>query len=192
MMRLRFAVPADAEALLAIYRPYVEKTSISFETEVPSPAEFSHRIADFSKTYPYLVVEENGAPLGYAYAHAFHERAAYDWTVETSIYIAENARGKHIGTTLYGALLKLLTLQGVKNACAVVTFPNIPSTAFHQAMGFDAAGVLPDFGYKLGNWHSVAYLFKVLGNTEDAPAPVVPCSELDPARVAEILQGDFS
>lgn len=192
MIALRFAVPEDAEALLKIYRPYVDNTSISFETEVPSPAEFARRIADFSQTYPYLVAEEDGRPLGYAYAHAFHDRAAYDWTVETSIYVAEDARGKHVGTSLYRALLELLSLQGVKNACAVVTFPNIPSTAFHQAMGFEAGGILPDFGYKLGDWHSVAYLFKVLRASTDAPAPVIPCQKLDAGRVADILQGAIS
>lgn len=191
-MRLRFAVPEDAAALLEIYRPYVEKTSISFETEVPSAEEFSRCISSYSARYPYLVAEEDGVPLGYAYAHAFHDRAAYDWTVETSIYVAENARGKHVGTALYGALLKLLTLQGVKNACAVVTFPNIPSTAFHQAMGFEAGGILPDFGYKLGDWHSVAYLFKVLQDSADAPAPVIPCPALEPSRVEAVLQGEIS
>ena len=192
MICLRFAVPEDAEALLEIYAPYVEKTSISFETEVPTRDEFSRRISEYSARYPYLVAEEDGKPLGYAYAHAFHDRAAYDWTVETSIYIAEEARGKHVGTALYRALLELLTLQGVKNACAVITFPNIPSTAFHQAMGFEAGGILPDFGYKLGDWHSVAYLFKVLKDSADAPTPMVPCSELDAGRVADILQGAIS
>lgn len=192
MITLRFAVPGDAEALLEIYRPYVENTSISFETEVPSAAEFSRRIAEYSARYPYLAAEEDGKLLGYAYAHAFHERAAFDWTVETSIYIAEAARGTHIGTALYSALLKLLTLQGVKTACAVITFPNIPSTAFHQAMGFEAGGILPDFGYKLGDWHSVAYLFKVLGEHTDAPASLIPCPELDAGRVADILRDAIS
>lgn len=192
MIRIRFAVPGDAAALLEIYQPYVEKTSISFETEVPSVAEFARRIAEYSARYPYLTVEEDGRLLGYAYAHAYHERAAFDWTVETSIYIAEDARGRHVGTALYDALLTLLTLQGVKTACAVITFPNIPSTAFHQAMGFDAGGILPDFGYKLGNWHSVAYLFKFLGERTDAPAPLIPCPELDAGRVADILRDAIS
>lgn len=188
MISLRFARPEDAPALLEIYRPYVEKTSISFETEVPSPAEFSRRIMEISARYPYLVAEEDGEIQGYAYAHAFHERAAYDWTVETSIYIGENVRGRHIGTALYTALLRLLTLQGVKNACAVITFPNIPSTAFHQAMGFEAGGIFPDFGYKLGDWHSVSYLWKQLSDKADAPAPLVSCKDLPPEQTAAILK----
>lgn len=188
MITLRFAVPQDAAALVEIYRPYVETTSISFETETPAPEEFARRISAYSARYPYLVAEENGTILGYAYAHAFHERAAYDWTVETSIYVAETARGRHVGTALYRALLELLTLQGVKNACAVIAFPNIPSTAFHQAMGFEAGGILPDFGYKLGDWHSVAYLWKVLRDTQDEPAPLIACGELNPEQVTEIFQ----
>lgn len=192
MMTLRFARPEDAAALLEIYRPYVETTSISFETEVPTVGEFSRRISDYSARYPYLVAEENGVISGYAYAHAFHERAAYDFTAETSIYVAEAARGRHVGTALYQALLKLLTLQGVKTACAVVTFPNIPSTAFHQAMGFEAGGILPDFGYKLGDWHSVAYLWKPLGDKNTAPDPLIPCPELDPAQVTAVFKDAIS
>lgn len=191
-MSLRFAVPADAAALLEIYAPYVEKTSITFETEVPTADEFARRISAFSKTYPYLVAEENGKPVGYAYAHAFHDRAAYDWTVETSVYVAEDARGRHVGTALYRALLELLALQGVKNACAVITFPNIPSTAFHQAMGFEAGGILPDFGYKLGDWHSVAYLWKPLGDRSGQPVPLIPCPQLDPNRVEPLLREAIS
>lgn len=192
MILLRSARPADAAALLEIYRPYVETTSITFETEVPAVEEFSRRIKAYSARYPYLVAEEDGVISGYAYAHAFHERAAYDFTAETSIYVSETAHGRHVGTALYTALLKLLTLQGVKNACAVITFPNIPSTAFHQAMGFEAGGILPDFGYKLGDWHSVAYLWKPLGDKNAAPAPLIPCPALDPAQVTEVLKEAIS
>lgn len=192
MIKLRLARPEDAPALLEIYRPYVESTSISFETAVPTAEEFAGRIAAYSTRYPYLLAEEHGEILGYAYAHAFHERAAFDWTVETSIYIAENARGQHIGTALYTALLKLLTLQGVKNACAVITFPNIPSTAFHQAMGFEAGGILPDFGYKLGDWHSVSYLWKQLSGKTDTPAPLTACKDLPPEQTVAILNDAVS
>ena len=192
MIRLRFAQPEDAEALLEIYRPYVETTTISFETETPTAAEFAQRIISYSARYPYLAAVEDDVILGYAYAHAFHERAAYDFTAETSIYVSQTARGRHVGKALYTALLKLLTLQGVKNACAVITFPNIPSTAFHQAMGFEAGGVLPDFGYKLGDWHSVAYLWKPLGDKNTPPSPLIPCPALEPAQVAAVLKDAIS
>jgi phosphinothricin acetyltransferase len=184
-MQLRLATPGDAPQILEIYRPYVEHTSVSFETEVPSQGEFAQRIATFSSTFPYLVAEENGLPLGYAYAHAFHDRAAYRWTVETSIYVSEAAHGRHVGTALYRALLALLELQGIHNACAVVTIPNDPSMGFHQAMGFSVGGILPSFGYKLGQWHSVAYLYRPL--REGTPGPIVPLPSLDPAQVADIL-----
>ena len=187
MMTLRLARPQDSAALLEIYRPYVENTSISFETEPPSVEEFRRRVVDFSAKFPYILAEEDGRVLGYAYAHAFHDRAAYDWTVETSIYVAESARGQQVGRRLYDALLSLLTLQGVRNVCAVITFPNDPSIAFHKAMGFEVGGLFPDFGYKLGAWHAVAYLYKVLGSGE--PAPLIPIGGLDRDTVEAVLRG---
>lgn len=192
MMTLRLATPQDSAALVEIYRPYVEQTSISFETEVPSETEFRQRILRFSAMYPYLVAQEDGRILGYAYAHAFHDRAAYSWTVETSIYVAEDTRRRHVGRTLYRALLELLACQGVKNACAVITIPNDPSTAFHQAMGFETCGVMPEFGYKLGAWHSVTYLSRRLGSLDPAPAPVVPIGRLPAEQVAQILNDAIS
>jgi phosphinothricin acetyltransferase len=186
-MILRPALPEDCPALLAIYRPYVEETSVSFETEPPAAAEFCDRIVTFSEKFPYLVAEEQGEILGYAYAHPFHVRAAYGWTVETSIYVAQNRRGTHVGTRLYTALLRLLALQGVKTACAVVTIPNEPSLEFHKAMGFQVSGVMPDFGFKLGQWHPVGYLTLALGEKTVPPQPVIPMPQLPQPLVAQIL-----
>ena len=188
MITLRFARPEDAAALAEIYRPYVEETSISFETEAPSAEEFARRMGEFSRVFPYLAAEEKGTLLGYAYAHAFHERAAYDWTVETSIYVRKDARGRHIGQMLYGGLLPLLKEQGVINACAVVTYPNDPSMAFHAAMGFREAGLLPNAGYKFGAWHSVSYLWLRLREDEGAPTSLRPVSALPAAMVERILK----
>lgn len=171
---LRFAAEQDAEALLEIYRPYVETTSITFETQVPTVAEFTERIRDILTMFPYLVIEEGGELLGYAYAHPFHQRAAYDWTVESSIYVRQDARHEHLGMLLYEALLERLACQGVRNVCAVVTVPNEPSTAFHKRMGFRSAGILPDFGYKMGQWHGVEYLYLRLGAEKEAPKPLIP------------------
>ncbi len=187
-MILRFAELNDAPELLEIYRPYVEKTTVSFETEVPSLEEFQGRIREYSGKFPYLVAEEDGAILGYAYAHAFHERAAYGWTVETTIYLRQDQRGKGLGKKLYGALLPLLKEQGVKNACAVVTIPNDPSMAFHQSMGFEVGNLLPRFGYKLGVWCGVAYLYRSLSSHEADPAPVVPLSALPRETVEKLLK----
>ena len=103
-LTIRTASVSDAPALLSIYAPYVEKTAVTFEYTVPSPEEFQTRIAHTLDRYPYLVAERNREIIGYAYASAFKERAAYDWAVETSVYVSENARGTGAGTTLYKAL----------------------------------------------------------------------------------------
>lgn len=186
---IRFASPRDAEELLEIYRPYVEQTTISFETQTPSCSEFRRRIADISGQFPYLVAQENGEILGYAYAHPYHERAAFRWTVESSVYVRRDCRGRHIGQALYGALLKLLQAQGVKVVCAVVTIPNEPSMAFHRAMGFVEEGLLRDVGYKLGVWRSVAYLSLRLGSPDLPPQELRPIGALDPETVSGILDG---
>lgn len=188
MITLRFAAVTDAPALQNIYRPYVENTSISFETEVPGVEEFADRIRKFSAFYPYLVAEEQGCILGYAYAHAFHERNAYRWTVETSIYVAENARGKQVGKRLYGALLPLLSAQGIQNACAVITIPNEPSMGFHQSMGFQIGNLLPAFGYKHGAWHGVAYLYRALGDHESRPAYPISIWDVPSETVKKLLK----
>lgn len=135
-MLIRMATVQDAAELLEIYRPYVEETSITFETEVPTEAEFAERIAEILSRFPYLVAEEDGRLLGYAYAHPFHQRAAYGWTVESSVYVRKDVRHGHIGTLLYEKLLSMLRAQGVRNVCAVITVPNAPSMAFHKKLGF--------------------------------------------------------
>lgn len=173
MIALRMAHPQDAPEILSIYRYYVEHTSITFETTVPTPEEFATRIQEAVNFFPYLVATEDGRIVGYAYAHEFHPRQAYRWTVETSIYIAQEHRGQHIGKQLYTELLGLLTAQGFQNVCAVVTIPNAPSMAFHTSLGFETGNLLPNFGYKLGSWHGVAYLYRSLGkHPEHPPEPV--------------------
>ena len=185
--QLRFAVEQDAEELLEIYRPYVETTSITFETEVPSVEEFAGRIRETLTKFPYLVLEENGTILGYAYAHPFHVRAAYGWTVESSVYVRRDVRHGHIGTLLYEALLERLERQGVRNVCAVITVPNEPSVAFHKRRGFVSAGILPDFGYKMDEWHGVEYLYRHLGAQGEAPKPLLPLSELPPELLCPVV-----
>ena len=184
---IRFAAEQDAAALLEIYRPYVETTSITFETEVPTVEEFAERIRDTLTKFPYLVLEEDGVILGYAYAHPFHTRAAYDWTVESSVYVRQDVRHGHIGSLLYQALMERLSYQGVCNVCAVVTVPNAPSVAFHQRMGFISAGILPNFGYKMNEWHGVEYLYCRLKPIDQAPKPLLPLKELPPELLCPIV-----
>lgn len=184
---IRFAAEQDAAALLEIYRPYVETTSITFETEVPTVEEFTERIRDTLTKFPYLVLEEDGVILGYAYAHPFHTRAAYGWTVESSVYVRQDVRHGHIGSQLYQALMERLSAQGVCNVCAVVTVPNEPSVAFHQRMGFTSAGILPNFGYKMNEWHGVEYLYRRLKPAAQPPKPLLPLKELPPELLCPIV-----
>ena len=187
MILLDFAAADDAPALLEVYGPYVRDTSVSFETSVPSEAEFRRRIGEISARFPYLVAREGDAVLGYAYAHPFGERAAYDWTVETSIYLRQDCRGRGVGRMLYTALLELLRRQGVHTAAAVITVPNEASFSFHEAMGFTCRGIIPDAGYKLGAWHPVAHFSLALGPAEPCPRPVRRVWDLTDRERTEIL-----
>lgn len=185
--RLRLANTADAKQLLQIYAPYVTDTAITFEYEVPSLAEFEGRIASVLKIYPYLVCENQGIPVGYAYASPYRTRAAYQWDVETSIYLHPNAQGKGIATALYDALLSLLQLQGVHNAYACITYPNERSIRFHDTYGFHKIGVFRKAGYKLGMWRDVIWLEKALMSHQNEPQPVKPIGELESQTIQHIL-----
>ncbi len=180
---IRFATPRDAEALLSIYAPYVEHTAITFEYETPSPAAFADRIREIGAFYPYLVYEQDGRPLGYAYAHRPMSRAAYQWCAELSVYLAPDARGRGIGPALYRALMELLTLQGVRNFYACLVVPNERSSRMHLSLGFHPAGTWPHSGYKLGKWHDVAWYEKAAGNIADAPLPLLSVHSLSPAEI---------
>ena len=184
---LRFAVPADNDALLSIYAQYID-TSITFEYDLPSQEEFLRRIETISCRYPYLVHETDGVIDGYAYAHPFHERAAYQWSAELSVYVSRGARGHGLGTKLYGALIELLTLQGVRTVYGLVTHPNEKSDMLHTAMGFTAAGVTHNAGFKNGQWRGVTIYEKVIGRYTDDPAPLKNSRELDAEDIERILE----
>lgn len=188
MIKIRFAGAGDYAAMLKIYTPYVEETSWSFETEVPQPEVFRQRMEAAGEKLPVLVAEENGEVFGFAYAHPFHERAAFDWTAESSVYVRQDARGEGVGAMLYRALLGLLEAQGVRAVCAVITLPNDASVAFHIGQGFSLGGVLPFVGFKLKEWHSVACYYRHLGAEDGAPGAVLPCGTLEDALTAEILR----
>ena len=121
-MEIRFAAEADAPALLAIYAQYIE-TGITFEYQLPTREEFARRIRDFGGTYPYLVCEENGCIVGYAYAHRQAERAAYQWNAELSVYLDRSCTSRGLGRRLYGALIDILRLQGIRTVYGCVTVP---------------------------------------------------------------------
>lgn len=184
---LRFANLSDAAELLAIYRPYVEQTTITFEYETPSLEEFSNRMAAGAAAgYPWIVAQHAGKLLGYAYAHPYAQRAAYQWSVETSIYLDQAARRLGVGRKLYRALMALCRLQGCREMWAIVTDPNPASNAFHKACGFTDCGLLPHIGYKRGQWLGVRTWHYELIQGDDAPAPVVPAQMLNAAQVEQI------
>ena len=152
---IRLATPADGAAVAAIYAPVVRDTAISFEVDPPDAREMAARIATTLPARPWLVAEADGRVVGYAYAGAHRARAAYDWSVEPSVYLAEGARGRGLGRALYTALFAVLRAQGFASAYAGATLPNDASVGLHRAMGFETVGVYRRAGFKHGRWHDV-------------------------------------
>jgi len=177
-MVIRFALPADAPALLAIYAPYITDTFISFEYEVPSLAEFARRIATIQQQLPYLVAEVDGRLLGYAYASKHRDRMAYQWSVDTSVYIHPDGHRQGIGRQLYNRLFDLLRQQGYYTVYAGITIPNPKSESFHQSMGFELVGTYHNVGYKMGAWRSVSWLQFTLQSYQLEPVPPVSIQEI--------------
>lgn len=171
-MRIRTASPRDGAALLKIYGPYVERTAITFEYRVPSVEEFSGRIERTLKQYPYFAAEFEGELVGYAYAGPFHEREAYDWAVETSIYVAWDQRKMGIGRRLHDALETALREQGILNMNACVACPcgeadeylTWSSLEFHRRLGYRLVGEFRQCGYKFGRWYNMAWLERHIGD----------------------------
>jgi phosphinothricin acetyltransferase len=164
---IRIAREADSPVLAEIYGWYVENTAVSFEYTAPTREEFSRRISEILQTHPYLVYEEDGVLLGYAYAHPLIKRAACDWAVEVSIYIQRDARGKGIGRALYEALEKALLLQNIctLEACVAASNGEDPylttdSIRFHKRMGYTQEGKMTDCGYKFGRWYHLLWMEK--------------------------------
>lgn len=167
---LRDALPEDAAALLAIYKPYVEQTAISFECAAPSTEEFVNRIRIISAKYPYLAAEADGRIVGYAYAHEFGEREAYNLTAELSVYVERDERRGGIGRMLYEELEHRLKEGGYHSMVAVITAPqteedpysSLDSQKFHARMGFVKAGHLHQCGFKFGRWYDVVHMEKLI------------------------------
>lgn len=185
-IEIRLASEEDAAALLAVYAPYVENTAVSFEYETPSVETFCARVREISREYPYLVCVCGGRTVGYAYAHRMLERAAYQWNVELSVYLAPDFCGKGIGYALYTALIELLSMQNVRNLYALVTSPNPGSERLHQKCGFELSGVYHKTGYKCGGWHDVL-LFERSIAAEGKPLPLVLFEQLDSNAVSAVL-----
>ena len=182
----RLATPEDAETLLAIYAPYIE-TTVTNEVVVPSVEEFRQRIVDRDGVYPYIVCEEDGVPVGYAYATRLFSRAAYAWAAELSVYFSTDHRGRGLGRTIYGKLFDLLELQGVRVIVGKVVCPNDKSDHLHESMGFDRVGTLTRASYKLGTWHDVHLWEKHIGDKGE-PGELLPLAQVDLEKIQDILQ----
>lgn len=189
---IRVATPEDAEEILAIYAPYVEKTAITFEYEVPGLEEFRERIHNTLKKFPYLVAQRDGEILGYAYTGAFKGRAAYDWAVETTIYLKENQRKTGVGRKIYTALEDVSRAQNILNMNACIGYPEVEdehltrnSVQFHAHLGYSAVGEFHKCGYKFGTWYNMVWMEKMLGAHPAKPDPVIPFPELS----TEVLRG---
>ena len=179
---IRPATPDDAEALLSIYAPYVEQTAITFEYEVPSVEEFRDRIVHTLKLYPYLVAQRETSTnsnasteiVGYAYAGPLHARAAYAWSVETSIYVKKSEKKSGIGKALYSALEKVLAAQNITNVNACIASPetddeylNHNSIQFHQHLGYSMIGEFHKCAYKFGRWYNMIWMEKIIGEHKE-------------------------
>jgi L-amino acid N-acyltransferase YncA len=153
-LTVRAATPADAHACAAIYAPYVTDSAISFE-EVPPDADEMRRRMETS--HAWLVAEEDGEVVGYAYGSRHHERAAYRWAADVAIYLAPSHQRRGLGRRLYEELFAVLRAQGFRMLCAGLTLPNPDSDGIHRAMGFEEVGVYRKIGWKLGAWHDVRW-----------------------------------
>ncbi|MBE5827882.1 MAG: N-acetyltransferase [Butyrivibrio sp.] len=169
-IKIRTATLDDAAALLDIYDYYVQKTAITFEYDTPSVEEFRGRIRKVLEKFPYLVIEQENNILGYAYASPFHERAAYQWCVEMSIYLDKGARRSGLGRMLYEELEKELKAQGILNLYACIGVPEkedehltFGSVHFHEKMGYHLNGTFTKCGYKFGRWYNMVWMEKIIG-----------------------------
>ena len=167
---IRLATPKDAKAIQEIYAPYVRETAITFEYDVPTAEEMVQRIMKVEEKYPWLVAEEDGKVIGYAYASPFKERDAYQWSVETSIYVETGAKGRGIGRLLHEALEETLKVQGILNLNACIAFiehddPNLPldSVYFHERMGYTQVAHFHLCGKKFGRWYDMIWMEKLIG-----------------------------
>ncbi|NBK96655.1 MAG: N-acetyltransferase family protein [Erysipelotrichia bacterium] len=177
-VKIRNVQLSDTQELLAIYAPYVKESAITFEYEVPSIEEFKERIMKITKQYPYLVALLDNEMVGYAYASSFHERAAYQWCAEVSIYLKKEVHKQGVGKQLYAQLEKMLKKQNIKNMNACITYPNESSIAFHERMGFKTVGHFHHCGYKLGKWWDMVWMEKMIAEHKDEPEAFIPINDI--------------
>ncbi|MFI5186520.1 MAG: GNAT family N-acetyltransferase [Chitinophagales bacterium] len=188
MSLIRIATIADAAPFLDIYAPYIENTSYTFETEVPTVAAFKERIDTYLQNWPWLVCEVNEVIAGYAYGAKHRERLAYQWSLESSVYIHDDYQRAGVAKALYTALIDILKLQGFRNLYAVINLPNDKSVAFHEHMGFEYFATYKNAGYKLGRWKNVGWWQLQLNEYSIDPAPPIKFCDINKKEIEPILQ----
>lgn len=175
---IRIVRESDTEELLAIYAPYVSETAITFEYTVPTIEEFRDRIRKTLAKYPYLVAVQDAEILGYAYASEFKNRAAYDWAVETTIYVKQDSRKSGVGKKLYQALEEVLKQQHICNLYACIAYPNPGSIGFHEHLGYQTIGHFSKCGYKLETWYDMIWMEKMIAAHGIKPEPFIRIGDL--------------
>jgi L-amino acid N-acyltransferase YncA len=188
MSIIRTAKASDTASVLKIYAPYIENTSFTFETEVPSIDSFKERINTYLQSWPWLVCEINGVIAGYAYGTKHRERVAYQWSVESSVYVHDDFQRAGVARALYTALIEILKLQGFRNLYAVINLPNDKSVSFHEKLGFEYFATYKKVGYKLGKWKNVGWWQLQLNEYSMEPLPPVKFSEMDQRPVHSIFE----
>lgn len=186
-MGIRLATIDDTKQILEIYTPYVEATSISFETIVPSIEEMETRIKHTLENNPWIVFEEDKCILGYAYASKHRERAAYKWAVDASIYVRQDCREKGIGKALYTALISILKLQEYCNVYAGICLPNEASVGIHEYFGFKKIAQYNKVGNKFNKWHDVGWWELFLKQHEDKPGEPYCLYDISEEKIINIF-----
>ncbi len=185
---IRLAEQNDADKILAIYAPYINNTSFTFEADVPSVKDFADRIASYLDNWPWLVCEIDGKIAGYAYASRYRERIGYQWCVECSVYIHDDFQRMGIARALYMALFEILKRQGYRNVYAVINLPNDKSVELHERCGFKWFVTYENVGYKLGKWKNVGWWQLIINDFNHEPDPPVKFSQLDKTYLPPIFR----
>lgn len=188
MIEVRIVNKSDAPGILDIYKPYIDHSAITFETETPEIEQFEQRINKTLQRFPWLVCLVDGVVAGYVYASAHRDREAYQWTCECSVYIHDRFKGLGIGSALYKVLFDILRIQGMRNVYAGITLPNEASIQLHERLGFELFATYENVGYKTDGWKTVGWWRLQLNDYELNPAPPCMFSMMDPGQFDGMFQ----
>lgn len=187
-LEYRLVELSDAKEILEVYAPYIKNTTITFEYEVVSIDEFTERIKNISSEFPYIVCIYEGNIIGYAYAHKYGERAAYQWSSELSIYLKHGYEKMGVGKTLYKMVMDILKLQNIRNVYGCITGDNEKSVNFHKKLGFEFVGRFEKAGYKFDKWIDVVWYQKRIKETNNSPEHFIPINKIDKNSIEQILK----